>query len=530
MDHIQNPLTGEDVSIYSKEATQLIKKYIKLIQSGGKRKGKGKGKKGKGKDRVLTKQKEPNLLIPILVFIKNMMNNPNKSEFEEYMNKKPKVNPDFLNFFKTHISNIEGPGLEKFILFILFCLGKDLKKQQKGGSNAKKDEEIDSDASTVPEIDSNATTVPEIDSDATTEDEESEMNGDQGQIIPFQGELALPDQLDESIDEEESKSNIVPNMFKFLWFAIFIGLVSSICKTTYDLSKKEFDYKKPIFDALTEAASNIPGNLKELTDLGQIIKNEESRNTRGDLDLITFSTSTHTDGEFLDGLVVYEDIQEDIQEEPRDDTSENGKITIYESEYEFEDLVLGYNPEEPITLTTIASAVYHSDPNMLLDVYETTLVAGGVISDTIQRTAMSKLRDMPDKLIAKAGNRLLNPNDPITLRASRFYSFTKPSYALAFGSSIALKEIRRATEDIQKDTSRYIEDIQTAVTRAMEDELEGFSSDILSYIYLLRGLLGSLATLFLIPLYKKITGKKIEDGQSSPEINEIEGPNNAITD
>jgi hypothetical protein len=493
MDHIQNPLTGEDVSIYSNEAKKLIKKYIKLIQSGDK-----KGK-GKGEGSALKKQ-DPNLklLISMLAFVKNMMNNPNKEEFEEHMKEKPKVYPEFLKYFKEHINGkIEGPGIEEFILFILFHLEKHLKKLQKGGSG--------------------------VGSDNTTK-EDQQMGFVRGK------ELALQDQVGEYIDEEGSNSNMIPNMLKFLWFTLFIGLVGSIYKTTVDFLNTELDLKTPIFEALEKASSEyLPDDLKALHDLGEIIKKEESLNIGGDLDLIPFSSGTPTDVHVVNGLVVYEGIQEESQEDIQEDTSENEKITIYGSDFELDNLISGYELKKPITIKTIVSAVYHSDSSMILDLYTTGLLALGTVSDTIQFKAIKKLSEIPEKLIDTARDRLLDPNDPITLRASRLYSFTKSSYAFGFGSSIALKELRRTTQDIQRDTSRYIQDIQTDVTRAMEDKIEGFTKDILSYIYFLQALLGCLGTLFLIPLYKKITEKKIED-VSSPEINVLDSNTLAIED
>jgi hypothetical protein len=153
---------------------------------------------------------------------------------------------------------------------------------------------------------------------------------------------------------------------------------------------------------------------------------------------------------------------------------------------------------------------------MILDLYTKGLVALGAVSDTIQSKAMKKLSEMPNKLIRTAGDKLFDPKEKVTQKAARLYSFTKYSYALGFGSRIALKQAIRTAEDIQTETMRYIQDIQRDVTRAVEDKIAGFASDILSYIYFLHALLACLGTLFLIPLYKKMTGENIEDGQISP--------------
>ena len=514
-------------------------------------------KKAKVKAKVKAqkkKQKGGNLLIPMLAFVKNMMNNPNKSEFEKHMKNNPKVHPDCLKYVKKHIgSKIEGPGLEKFTLFVLFHLGEYLKNPQKGGSgvdsNATTELEDNSESSgTKTELEGTTTELEEEDPGlpSTPEEkedpglpftpeekeqdvlEESKMNDDKMVVfekdqrdknkLALQGEegeeLVSQNQLDEYIDEEESKSNMIPNMLKFLWFAIFIGLVASIYKTTDDFINMKLDYKTPIFEALAEASVEyMPDNLKTLHELGEIVRDKKSENIENNLDLITFSTSTHTGGEFLNGLVVYEE----PQEEPQDDTSENGKITIYGSDFELDKIILGYGSPDPITIKTVVSAVYNSDPSMVLDLYTTGVVALGAVSDTIQIKAMEKISEIPNKLIETVGDRLLNPNDPITLRSARLYSFMKSSYAFGFGSSIALKELRRTAEDIQTETTRYIQDIQRAANRAMQDKIEGFTRDVLSYINFLQYLLIMLVSLFLIPLYRKFTGKKIEDRQVSIE-------------
>ena len=537
MDHIQNPLTGENVSIYSTEATKLIKEYIKLIQSGGKRKSKrkGKGKKGKkGKARVLKKQTEPNLLIPMLAFVKNMMNNPNKSEFEKHMKNNPKVHPDCLEYVKKHIgSKIEGPGLEKFMLFVLFHLGKYLKNPQKGGSgvdsNATTEEEPGLPSTPEGKEDPGLPFTPE--GKIQDEQEESKMNS--GQMIPFQGELALPgkegeelvsqNQVDEYIDEEKPKSNMIPNMLKFLWFTLFISLVGSIYKTTDDFLKTELDLKTPIFEALAEASlqDNYP-TLEALSELGKLVENTND----DEYEIISFNSGTPIDKPFIDELIIPGEglPDEDLPEEP----SKNGQITIYGTKYNFGDLV-SYDPKDPITIKTIAYAVFYSDPSIIIDLYTVGAVALGEVSDTIQRKAMKQLKDIPDKIKKKTIDRLFNsPDSQSTRLAAQLYSLTETSYALGFGTQMVLKELSRAEEDIQREITRYIEDIQRTVKRAVEDAVIDFTNDVTIYLNLIKGLSVSLGTLFLLPLAKKMM---VKDKQgSSVEIEELEDENPVITD
>jgi hypothetical protein len=565
MDHIQNPLTGEDVSIYSNEAKQLIKKYIKLIQSGGKRKGKGKGKKGR--DRVLKKQKEPNLLIPILVFIKNMMNNPNKSEFEEYMKKNPKVRLDYLKYAKEIFegqvgrsrasvakSIIEGPGLEKFILFIFFHLGK-YKTQQRGGSSAETElEENSSDAETEPEQAPAPAPAPEPEEESEPESEQGSIHSasgtssqetkraeDDGQIVAWEAtqnaEDAMLDQAGYEL-EEYGGNHKLSNTFRkrsiFLWYTLFIGLVASIYKVTDDLFKMELDLKTPIFEALDAAAAADFDEYPHLRELGELVKavktdnevgdNGVGDNAEGDIvghPFLSYDYDSDIPNEQLwrEYIIVegvnpapYEIIQEGtpaeiIQEgspDPVENYSENRIITIDGTEYEFDNLISGYE-NKPITIGTIWQSLWYGQTDIIESLIVTGLVALGEVKDTIRRKAMTKLKNLPEIMTSAIRERVYNPDSPFTLNAARFYSITtRLNYALSTVTNIGLRELNELAEDITKDVKRYTEDLATVIKRAAKRKILEFTDDVMAYIYLIQVLFGCLATLFLFPAYHKV--------------------------
>ena len=492
------------------------------------------------------------------------MKNQDNKDFEKHMEKNPQVHPDFLEFFKKHTEtlDIKGPGLNKFILLTLFNLNKFINRQQKGGDGS-------SDATTEDTGDSNATTETEKRSSQRTTEEsrpensivrygvdnqvdlprEDSMAGDEvgfpreddmGDEVGFPREDDMGDEVgftreDDMGDEvgftrdygmvgdvrEDSKSNKIEIMLKFVWFSIFICLLMAIYVATDEFLKIEINPEKAIFEAFDKLEFKDYTTLNAINEFKAFIE-EDNKNNNYEL---VPSVNTPVDGTIMN---IFQDSLNEISNElvvydaeiPVDaviPVEEDRTIVIFGDSYNINDLV-SYDMPEPITIKDIAMAVFQSDPTIITRLSTVATYSLGTVMDSIEEKAMDQLKNLPNQIKEETLNRLYNEETTITQRAAQLYQFTKLTSVFSFSSTIALTQLEHVTTDIHDDIKRYIEDIQKLLSRAMIKEYNTFIHKIVINLDYIRALIGSLTTVFIFPYFRTLWKKK----NSTVSIRELE--------